>query len=304
MSDIPMGSGPPWIRPAIQKEIEWRDGDIVVAVPPKSGTTWTMNIVFQLLNGGTSDFRDIYEEVPWAEFVARPDQTMAETLARFDAMPKDKRRAFKTHSAPPDIPYVAPGAGADVSYVVIARNPEEALVSFWPFLANHSDDFGSVWGMPPGAMAMPDFETFYREFIVARDFHEHNFLDFINAWWARRDQPNVLFLHYADMKRDHEGSIRRIAKFLGVDPSPDEWTRILEYTSFPWMKAHEEKFEAMTASEVPILKRGAMIRRGKAGDAKSDGMTDDIARDLRSVGERVCPHKAALDWLYEGGDLR
>src|SRR5579872_5744493 len=67
-------AGPPWIRPEIQQKIKWRDGDIVISVPPKSGTTWTMNIVHQLLTGGTADFRDIYQEVPWIEFVGYPGE--------------------------------------------------------------------------------------------------------------------------------------------------------------------------------------------------------------------------------------
>jgi hypothetical protein len=126
--------GPPWIDPGIQQKVVWRDGDVLISVPLKSGTTWTMNIVHQLLTGGRSDFRDIYEEVPWLEFVSRPGQTHQEVLERIDAMPSDRRRAFKTHSAPPDVPFVKAGSGKDVKYVVILRNPEEALVSFRPFL--------------------------------------------------------------------------------------------------------------------------------------------------------------------------
>lgn len=32
-------AGIPWIQPEIQQKIEWRDGDVVVSVPIKSGTT-------------------------------------------------------------------------------------------------------------------------------------------------------------------------------------------------------------------------------------------------------------------------
>ena len=73
-NDTP-SAGPPWIQPEIQQKIEWRDGDVVISVPIKSGTTWTMNIVHQLLTGGTSDFRDIYEQVPWIEFLGFPEES-------------------------------------------------------------------------------------------------------------------------------------------------------------------------------------------------------------------------------------
>lgn len=29
--------GPPWIQPEIQQHVKWRDGDIVISVPPKAG---------------------------------------------------------------------------------------------------------------------------------------------------------------------------------------------------------------------------------------------------------------------------
>ena len=64
---------------------------------------------------------------------------------------------------------------------------------------------------------------------------------FIAAWWPLRHEPNVLLLHYADLKREPEASVRRIAEFLGFDVPDAQWPAILEYTSFPWMKAHEEQ---------------------------------------------------------------
>lgn len=293
-------AGPPWIQPQIQEKIAWRDGDVIISVPAKSGTTWTMNIVHQLLTGGTPDFRDIYEEVPWIEFIGRPGQPYKEVLDRLDAMPSDRRRAFKTHSAPPVVPFIETGSDRNVKYVVVFRNPEEALVSFRPFIEKHSDEWFELWGIPREAMARPDFASFYEEFIERSGMHEHGFFGFLNAWWPLRERDNVLFMHYADMKRDHEGSIRKIAEFLEIEPTAEQWTKILEYTSFPWMKRHEDKFEACTAGQVPILKTGAMIRKGVTGDAKSDGMTDEISRHLRALGERVCTNPEAIDWFYEG----
>ena len=295
-------AGPPWIRPDIQQRIKWREGDVVISVPPKSGTTWTMNIVHQLFTGGTADFRDIYEEVPWIEFVGYPGQPHADILHRLETMPTDRRRAFKTHSAPPALPFIKGGSGHDVKYIVVFRNPEEALVSFRPFLEQHSDEWFDLWQMPRQAMRRPDFPSFYSEIIDVRGM-QGAFFGFLKAWWAFRKEKNVLFMHFSDMKRDHQRSIRKIAKFLGIEPTADQWSAIMEYTSFAWMKQHEDKFEANTVGKVPALKSGAMIRKGEAGNAKADGMTDDISRHLREVGDRICPDAAAVNWLYQGGDL-
>ena len=69
------------------------------------------------------------------------------------------------------------------------------------------------------------------------------------------------------------------------------------------MKENESKFEARTAGKVPILNSGAMIRKGQVGKAKADGMTDEISRHLREVGSQIFPDAAAVNWLYEGGEL-
>jgi len=52
-----------------------RDGDVVISVPVKSGTLWTMNIVHQLRSGGDRDFDDVYRDVPWLEIVPAPPVT-------------------------------------------------------------------------------------------------------------------------------------------------------------------------------------------------------------------------------------
>lgn len=295
-------AGPPWIQPAIQQQIQWRDGDIVISVPPKSGTTWTMNIVYQLLSGGTDDFQDIYAEVPWIEFLGRPGQPFQEVLDRVEAMPSGRRRAFKTHSAPPQVPFHEQATGKDVKYIVVFRNPNEALVSFRPFIGQHRDEWFDLWQVPKDALYRPNFPAFYTDVIDANEM-QGMFFGFLASWWALRNKTNVLALHYSDMKRDHETAIRKVANFLDIRLTPEQWSAVLTYTSFKWMKQHESKFEAKTAGKIPILKSGAMIRKGEIGQARSDGMTDEIARHLRRFGSQMVRDPVAINWYYNGGEL-
>lgn len=295
-------AGVPWIRPDIQQDIAWRDGDIVISVPAKSGTTWAMNIVYQLLKGGDPDFEGIYEEVPWIEFLESPSYTPADVHARLAAMPGDRPRAFKTHSAPPALPFIRASSGKHIKYLVIGRNPEEALVSFKAFMEEHSDAWYELWGIPRAALTRPDFQRFYSEVVGPNNLHRM-FFGFLASWWPLRHERNVLLLHYADMKTDHEGSIRRIADFLGIAPAEEQWPAILQYTSFPWMKAHQRKFEASSRLAIPPFNSGAMIRKGQLGAAHEDGMTDEVAAHLRTVGQSIFPNDEALDWLYNGGVL-
>jgi hypothetical protein len=290
----------PWIDMEIQARVAWRDGDIVVSVPVKSGTTWTMNIVHQLREGGDPHFSDLYVEVPWLELVPSPSSTREERLGAFDRMPTSRRRAFKTHSPPGPLPYQPPGA-RDVRYVVVVRNPEEVLASMYPFIAAHSNAWFELWQAPRDEFVRPDFGSFYYD--VAQHVFGPMTFGFVAAWWPLRRARNVLLMHYSDMKRDHEGSVRRIAEFLGFEPTADQWPAILEYTSFDWMKAHERKFEIPTAAQVPVLDPGAMVRKGKAGAAHEDGVTPAISAHIANLGRTIVTDPAALEWCYRGGPL-
>jgi hypothetical protein len=299
--DAPRG-GPPWIDPTLQQQVDWRDGDIIVSVPVKSGTTWMMNIVHQLRTGGDPGFNDIYVEVPWLEFVESPNDTRERRLERFRSMTTARRRAFKTHAAPPLIPYVEPGPSApDVKYVVVVRNPEEALVSLKPFLEGHSQAFFDHWQMPRNAMTRPTFVAFYRD-VLANTPIASTLFDFVASWWPLRHEPNVRIVHFSELKREPERTIRALAEFLGFAPSRDEWPRILEYCSFDWMKRSQDKFELQHVIGFPVLDSGVMVRKGAVGRAKDDGMTEEIAREVRARGAEIIRDPQILDWVYCGGE--
>jgi aryl sulfotransferase len=297
----PEAQGVPWVNPQIQQQVKWRNGDIVISVPVKSGTTWTMNIVHQLRSGGDPDLDDVYEEVPWLELVPGPSTTPDDIVRMIDSMPGHRRRAFKTHAAPGMLPYHATGSGTDVRYIVIVRNPDEVLASFYPFIGSHAADWFSLWGIDKQEFVPPDINVCFE--MLGKPMLPGGLFGFLSAWWPLRHEPNVLLMHFSDMKRDHEGSVRKIADFLGFEPQPDEWPAILEYTSFPWMKRHEHKFEIRHAADVPILDSGAMVRKGKTGAAREDGVTPEMSAELKTLGKGMLADQQALEWLYAGGAL-
>jgi len=293
--------GAPWLEPMLQKQVEWRNGDIIISVPPKSGTTWMMNIVHQLRTGGDPDFKDIYIEVPWLEFVENREDTPERRLDRFRTLPTSRRRAFKTHAAPPHIPYIEPGPNAlDVKYVVVVRNPEEALVSLKPFIAGHSQAFFDYWKVPKGIFERETFAEYYRD-VLANMPHAEMFFGFLANWWPLRNKPNVRLLHFSELKNNPNSVIPALADFLGFSPTKEQWPKILEYCSFDWMKKHQEKFEMQHVLGFPMLDSGAMVRKGAVGAAKEDGMTAEIAAEFRAKGAALIKNPKVLDWFYNGG---
>ena len=300
-ADGPPPGGAPWVDFELQQQVPWRDGDVICSVPAKSGTTWTMNIVHQLRSGGDPDFKDIYIDVPWLEFVESPTDTREARLERFRAMATSRRRVFKTHAAPPLIPYVEPGPNVpDVKYVVVVRNPEESIVSLKPFIEGHSQAFFDHWKFPKGDMTRPTFTAFYRDVLVNMPMGDM-FFGFLANWWPLRHRPNVRVFHFSDLKHEPERVIRAIADFLGFSPTKEQWPNILEYCSFDWMKKHQEKFELRHLLGFPMLDSGVMVRKGAVGAAAEDGMTEEISRELRARGAEIIKDPRLLEWFYRGG---
>lgn len=310
-----------WYDPSLQTKTPFIAGDTILAVPGKSGTTWTMNIFHQLRTGGDADFADIYAEVPWPELRERPDQPDEELVERWANMPAP--RAFKTHSQPGDGPGDFATFRNDLKYVVVFRNPEEAIVSFKPFLEAQSLKMWELFNASElrKEFVKPTFKEFFEE-LVLKGFPGMPaeavppggmltmfYFGFINGWWEHRHKSNVLFMHFSDMKRDHEGSVRKIAKHLGFEPTAEQWPKVLEYTSFKWMKEHEDKFEVATLCKdkngepFKLINDGGMVRKGKAGAAAEDGMTPEIAAVIMEWAEKMVPDDEARRWMYEGGEI-
>ena len=67
------------------------------------------------------------------------------------------------------------------------------------------------------------------------------FWSHIRSWWEVKDHPNLLLLHYNDLKADLPGEMRKIAEFLEVPVlSEEQWSAAVEHCTFNWMKAHAE----------------------------------------------------------------
>lgn len=321
VNETPPAINPFWLAPQLQMGMEFRPTDTIISVPAKSGTTWTMNIFHQLRTGGDPDFVDLYAEVPWMEFKERPDQTDEELYTRWRNLPKDVPRAFKTHSAPPlpggppFLPY-----REDLKYIVVFRNPEEAMVSFLPFLKGHRQEMWDYFnaGMVKAAFVGPDDMTFKDWFYEkALPFSpapgvpappggllDVFFNSFIEGWWPYRHKSNVLMLHFNDMKADHEGTVRKIAAHCGFTPTEEQWPAILEYTSFKWMKAHGDKFQVGTLVPIgPIMMPNTMVRKGAAGKSFEDGMTTEIQKKIHDLVEQSVSDPEARKWMFKGGPI-
>jgi aryl sulfotransferase len=63
--------------------------------------------------------------------------------------------------------------------------------------------------------------------------HHHH----LATWWAVRDLPNLMFVHFGDLKADPKAEIARIADFLDIEVADNAWPTILESVGLDTMRA-------------------------------------------------------------------
>lgn len=106
----------------------------------------------------------------------------------------------------------------------------------------------------------------------------------IEDYWQRRNQDNILFLFYEDMKADLKSVIRQTAKFLGKTLNDDEVLKLEDHLSFESMKTNKSVNNEDEGREMAeLFKNGSenirFIRQGKVGGYKTD-MSPQLIRQF------------------------
>lgn len=212
-------------------DFEHRPGDIYVCTPPKCGTTWTQTIVTMLLFPDGKLPRPVLALAPWVEARFYPHREMLAGLAA-----QTHRRSLKSHTPADGIPWHGDGR-----YIVVGRDGRDAFMSFVNHVASMRQDkvmelieSAATAGIPMDDPPPPeDIHEFFAQWIDKGElFH------FITSYWERRDEPNLLFVHYNELKEDLEKQVRRIAAFLDIAIDEAQLPGILERCSFQWMRDH------------------------------------------------------------------
>ena len=94
---------------------------------------------------------------------------------------------------------------------------------------------------PPIEPPPEDVREYWHDWLD-RDGHPFwPFWENVRSWWQIRNLPNILLVHFAQLKADMPGQIRRIAAFLEIPVNESRWRAVLEHCSFEWMKRNATK---------------------------------------------------------------
>jgi aryl sulfotransferase len=278
-----------------------RDDDIVIATYAKCGTTWTQRIVGMMVYGSAAPFA-VQDSSPWPDFRMPPPGVMREL-----AESQSHRRYLKSH-----LPYDAIPVHEGVKFVHVARDGRDAAMSFYNHKINYTDEtiarFFEICHADPKYGPDDDYHP------VPSDPAQH-FSDWLDgpeddlgdpgasywvmerSFWAARHDPNVLLVHYNDLKADRDGEMRRIAEFLGIEIAPDVWPELVEAAGFSAMKAAATDLMPTAGN---IWKGGGktFINQGTNGRWQDVVRPKDLERYSHRVAQEFTPGLAA--WCEHG----
>ena len=279
-------------------DFEPRSGDIVVATFPKCGTTWTQRIV-DLLIHQSAEPRQIMETYPWLDsLIFGPVEADLATLAA-----QTHRRAIKSH-----LPFDGLPVYDDVKYIHVARDGRDACFSWHNHQLGFTREAGrriaAANGWPEDAGPPPapeDPREHYLQWIAAAEaggmMGDLPFFEYEMTYWRERIRPNLLLVHYNDLKADLPGEMRRISTFLEIDTPEDLLQTLAEAARFESMKRQGGELLAKTRE---YFDRGPdrFLNKGTNGRWKDVLTEDDLERYATLVRTRLAPTAAA--WIEHG----
>ncbi|NES01394.1 MAG: sulfotransferase domain-containing protein [Okeania sp. SIO2F4] len=260
---MPMGFPPEGFSSGISYQAQ--PSDILIATYPKCGTTWTQYLVWLILNNGQplSTSETISDVSPHLEEVGK------EVIAKLT-----NPRIIKTH-----LPYNLTPYHREANYIYVARNPFDCAVSFY----HHTRGFIKHYDFANGT-----FDDFFECFISGEvDFGDY--FDNLVPWYEHKDDDNVLFLTYEEMKYNPQKAIFKIATFLGSKyvkniKNEQVLNQIMTHSNFESMSKKQERWSSKRPENMPPF-----IRKGEVGDWKNYFSPEQTKRlrdkfKMRTVG--------------------
>jgi len=233
-----------------------KPGDLFIVTYPKNGTTWMQQIVTLIQNNG--NIPDLMKENGTSAI--SPFLEKYGKQAVYD-IPSDTKHSIKTH-----MPYRLTPKHPEAKYIVVIRNPKDACVSQFHHYQLHEQlgwrqrnfhDFFPIW--------------------LAGDVGGADYFDWYLEWFKHKDDDNVLFVVYENMKKDIESSIFQVASFMGQEyrdslQNKEILQQIVEKSSFSFMKKNH-KFRPKSKDELEKSvekqkedEKYSFIRKGIIGD--------------------------------------
>lgn len=201
--------------------------DVFVVSQMRSGTTWMLNLVYQVVTRGKGDMvasgKTMYSISPWIESVIGVPIDEAPSVGESTPL-----RIIKTHLPVSLCPY-----SPEARYIYVVRHPASCFASCVDFLEGTLGPF------------TPDISDIEHWFLDEDLMWWGTWRMHVGGWWdASQEHSNVLFVKYEDMANDFGAVLDRIREFLDMpELRIGEAKAIEKACSFAVMQRHKEAFE-------------------------------------------------------------
>ncbi|ELT92357.1 hypothetical protein CAPTEDRAFT_220732 [Capitella teleta] len=197
----------------IEKDFAFEDGDVLLLHYCCSGVQWSQEVVYHICHPDQIDLKDKTDLGFRVPFFDREHLRKHQPWDIIRDM--GKPRLLKTHLPEKFIGEKLRKKNVKVIYQ--SMNPRNALVKY-----QHLCNFLGKKFLNWNPIEWDDyFEAFKKNEIIEGDW-----FDFTLSWMPYFDQDNFLCLTYEEAAKDLEGTVRKIAKFLGRELTDEQVTKI------------------------------------------------------------------------------
>ena len=276
----------------IWNDFNFREDDIIISTYAKSGTTWMQQIISQLIFNGETDL-EVSGMSPWL------DLRVPEAHIKLDLLENQTHRRFiKTH-----LPVDALVFSEKAKYIYIGRDGRDVVWSLYNHHANGNELFYQLINDTPGRVGpklekpTEDIVQYFRDWLDKDGYPFWSFWENVRTWWRIRHLPNVMLVHFSQLKENMPCEIEKIANFLEIEVDEKKWDTILEHCSFNYMKKNSGKTVPLGGA---VWNGGSetFINKGINGRWKDMLTKEDNERYERMAIEQL--GEKAAKWLATG----
>jgi len=137
------------------------------------------------------------------------------------------------------------------------------------------------------------------------------YFGYVKKWWEYRNDPNVLLLHYADVRKDLKGHVSKVAKFLEVDLSEDELDVVTQRCSIEHMRSVKgnrwgyvmplNQDKGLWDVNDKIIKDGELVKTGLVGKGRAKFHPKVVEQWEKAEEDEFGHNPAMLNWARNGG---